>query len=188
MPNTTAKAIEAEHKAKTTHCNTTRHTSRSAAAFTTASTSNKTYRQANAEGANHSQYNRSRQDQWLLGSKEGRFWKRVHVKPRTTYYVPTQSDGGPNHDNLLPTRMTMVYPTNGSRGKRVDDNWTAEPQPEEPTTMDRLNKLWGKGAVQGATRVRRRGTPTSNQSKGSNNAIHANTTGSTGAQPHAPSI
>ena len=29
--------------------------------------------------------------------------------------------------------MTMVNPTNGSRGKRVDDNWTAEPQPEEPT-------------------------------------------------------
>ena len=30
-------------------------------------------------------------------------------------------------------RLTMVNPTNGSRGKRVDDNWTAEPQPEEPT-------------------------------------------------------
>eukprot|EP00435_Cladocopium_sp_Y103_P020287 s1005_g4.t4 len=69
-------------------------------------------------------------DYWI---KEGRFWKRVHVKPRTTYYVPTQADGGPDVNNLLPTRTTIIHPTDGTRPRRVDDQWTTDPQPEEAT-------------------------------------------------------
>ena len=142
MPNTTAKAIEAEHKAKTTTATPQEHTAEAQ------QPRNRKHQQQDIQASKRRrsqpfQYNRSRQDQWLLDQRRSVLETRA-CEPRTTYYVPTQSDGGPNYDNLLPTRMTMVYPTNGSRGKRVDDNWTAEPQPEEPTQWTGSTKLWGK--------------------------------------------
>ena len=129
VPNTTAKAIKAEHKAKTTTQDTQSEAQqpKPPQAPATRHTGKQTQREPTIPSTTEVD---KTNDYWI---KEGRRWKRARVKPRTTYYVPTQSDGGPNYDNLLPTRMTMVNPTNGSRGKRVDDNGTAEPQPEEPT-------------------------------------------------------
>ena len=132
LPNTTAKAIQAQHKAQTTTA-TPQDTQSEVQqpnqpqAPATRHTGKQTQKEPTIPSTTEAD---KTSDYWI---KEGRLCKRVHVKPRTTYYVPTQSDGGPNYDNLLPTRMTMVYPTNGSRGKRVDDNWTTEPQPEEST-------------------------------------------------------
>ena len=115
MPNTTAKAIEAEHKAKTT---TATPQDKQAEAQqpkqTQAPATRHTGKQTQKEPTIPSTTEVDKtNDYWIKGG-------------RTAYYLPTQSDGGPNYDNLLPTRMTMVNPTNGSRGKRVDDNWTQQ--------------------------------------------------------------
>ena len=131
--NTTAKAIEAGHKAKTTTA-TPRDTPSASEAqqpkHPQAPATRHTRKQTQKEPTIPSTTEVDKtNDYWII---EGRLWKRVHVKPRTTYDVRALSDGGPNYDNLLPTRMTLVNPTNGSRGKRVDD----------------------KGTVQGAIRVR----------------------------------
>ena len=48
--------------------------------------------------------------------------------PRTSYYCPELTSDGPEVDNLLPTRMTIIKPLDGSRPKRIDDDWTTEPQ------------------------------------------------------------
>ena len=132
--NTTAKATEAARKAKTTTA-TPRDTPSASEAQQPkqpqAPATRHTRKQTQKEPTIPSTTEVDKTNGYWI--KEGRLWKRVHVKPRTTYYVRTQSHGGPNYDNLLPTRTTLVNPTNGSRGKRVDDNWTAEPQPEEAT-------------------------------------------------------
>ena len=57
-------------------------------------------------------------DYWL---REGRHWKRVHVKPRTEFYTPTPEDNGPDINRLLPYRATHI--------------------PEETARMDRIHKL-----------------------------------------------
>ena len=59
-------------------------------------------------------------DYWI---REGHLWKRVHIQPRTTLYVPEQSDDGPNIERLTSERTTMVSPTEQARGWRIDDNW-----------------------------------------------------------------
>ena len=59
-------------------------------------------------------------DYWI---REGHLWKRVHIQPRTTLYVPEQSDDGPNTERLTSERTTMVSPTEQARGWRIDDNW-----------------------------------------------------------------
>ena len=76
-------------------------------------------------------------DYWI---REGSFWKRVHVKERTEFYVPTPEDGGPDIYKLSPTRYTNIR-VEDPQGtminmKRVVDNWTHEPQPTrtEPWT------------------------------------------------------
>lgn len=63
--------------------------------------------------------------------KQGRFWKRVHIKQRTALYVPTQRDGGPDPDNLLPTGTATVHPADGSRPQRFEDQWASEPTPTQ---------------------------------------------------------
>ena len=64
-------------------------------------------------------------DYWI---KEGNVWKRVHVKPRHDLYIPQQTDGGPDVNRLTTERTTIVRPTNGARGYRIDDNWTTKRQ------------------------------------------------------------
>ena len=50
--------------------------------------------------------------------------------PRTSYYCPELTSDVPEVDNLLPSRMTIMKPLDGSRPRRVDDEWTTEPQPQ----------------------------------------------------------
>ena len=61
------------------------------------------------------------------GVKEGRFWKRVHVRPRTEFYTPTPEDNGPDVYKLLPYRATHIREEHNMR--RIEDDWTTEPQP-----------------------------------------------------------
>ena len=63
-------------------------------------------------------------DYWIKG---GRFWKRVHVKPRTEFYTPTPEDNGPDINRLLPYRATHIREEHNIR--RIEDDWTTEPQP-----------------------------------------------------------
>ena len=63
-------------------------------------------------------------DYWI---KEGRFWKRVHVRPRTEFYTPTPEDNGPDVYKLLPYRATHIREEHNMR--RIEDDWTTEPQP-----------------------------------------------------------
>ena len=66
-------------------------------------------------------------DYWI---REGHLWKRAHVVPRTSYYCPELPSDGPAVDNLLPSRMTIIKPLHGNRPRRIDDEWTTEPQPQ----------------------------------------------------------
>ena len=63
------------------------------------------------------------QDYWI---KEGPYWKRVHVQPRRDMYIPQQTDNGPDVTRLTTWRQTMVKPTSGNRGYRIDDDWTTK--------------------------------------------------------------
>ena len=62
-------------------------------------------------------------DYWI---REGHLWKRVHIQPRTDLYVPQQTQDGPDVTKLIPERTTMVKPTSGGRGYRIDDDWTTK--------------------------------------------------------------
>ena len=68
-------------------------------------------------------------DYWI---REGRLWKRARIIPRTVLYCPEASDGGPP-ENLIPTRMTIIKPEDGSKPRHIDDKWTIEPQPRQVT-------------------------------------------------------
>ena len=63
------------------------------------------------------------QDYWI---KEGPYWKRVHVQPRRDMYIPQQTDDGPDVTRLTTWRQTIVKPTSGNRGYRIDDDWTTK--------------------------------------------------------------
>ena len=63
------------------------------------------------------------QDYWI---KEGPYWKRVHVQPRRDMYIPQQTDDGPDVTKLTTWRQTMVKPTSGNLGYRIDDDWTTK--------------------------------------------------------------
>ena len=63
------------------------------------------------------------QDYW---TKEGPYWKRAHVQPRRDMYSPQQTDDGPDVAKLTTWRQTMVKPTSGNRGYRIDDDWTTK--------------------------------------------------------------
>ena len=67
-------------------------------------------------------------DYWI---REGHLWKRVHVVPRTSFYCPEATAKGPDIDNLLLQRTTRTKPLDGSRARRIDDEWTTEPQPQQ---------------------------------------------------------
>ena len=71
-------------------------------------------------------------DYWI---REGHLWKRVHIQPRTDLYVPQQTQDGPDVTKLIPERTTFVKPTSGSRGYRIDDDWTTKTKPT-------LNTSW----------------------------------------------
>ena len=77
----------------------------------------------------HHRQQRRYQDhkQWhqtlTTGSEKDTCGKRVHTQPRTTLYVPEQSDDGPNIEQLTSERTTMVSPSEQGRGWRIDDNW-----------------------------------------------------------------
>ena len=61
------------------------------------------------------------QDYWI---KDGPYWKCVHVQPRRDMYIPQQTDDGPDVTKLTTWRQTMVKPTSGNRGYRIDDGRT----------------------------------------------------------------
>ena len=51
-------------------------------------------------------------DYWY---REGPYWKRVHVEPRTAFYIPEQTHDGPDIKRLIPWRQTKVQPVGGER-------------------------------------------------------------------------
>ena len=55
------------------------------------------------------------EDYWI---REGTYWKRVHIKPRTALYKPEQTDDGPHITMLTTYRPTMAKPTSGERFNR----------------------------------------------------------------------
>ena len=63
------------------------------------------------------------EDYWI---REGPYWKRVHIKPRTALYKPEQTEDGPDITMLTSYRSTMARPTTGERFNRFDDEWTGE--------------------------------------------------------------
>ena len=63
------------------------------------------------------------QDYWI---KEGPYWKRMHVQPRRDMYIPQQTDDGPDVTRLTTWRQTIVKPTSGNRGYRIDNDWTTK--------------------------------------------------------------
>ena len=63
------------------------------------------------------------QDYWI---KEGPYCKRVHVQPRRDMCSPQHTDDGPDVTRLTTWRQTMVKPTSGNRGYRIDDDWTTK--------------------------------------------------------------
>ena len=66
-------------------------------------------------------------DYWI---REGHLWKRIHAVTRTSYYCPELTSDGPDIDSLLPSRMRIIKRLDGSRPRRIDDEWTTEPQPQ----------------------------------------------------------
>ena len=62
-------------------------------------------------------------DYWI---REGLYWKRVHIKPRTALHKPEQTEDGPDISTLTPYRSTLARPTTGERFNRLDDEWTGE--------------------------------------------------------------
>ena len=62
-------------------------------------------------------------DYWY---REGPYWKRVHVQPRTAYYIPEQTDDGPDISKLSAYRLTKIRPTAGGSIKLVQDEWATE--------------------------------------------------------------
>ena len=65
-------------------------------------------------------------DYWY---REGPYWKRVHVEPRTAFYIPEQTHDGPDIKRLLPWRQTKVQPVGGERQhtRLIEDEWTTQP-------------------------------------------------------------
>ena len=66
-------------------------------------------------------------DYWI---REGRHWKRVHVIPRTEFYVPTPEDTGPDINKFLPTRYTNIHSEHNIR-RIEDEHWTGSTSLEE---------------------------------------------------------
>ena len=51
-------------------------------------------------------------DYWY---REGPYWKRVHVEPRTAFYIPEQTRAGPDIKRRIPWRQTKAQPVGGER-------------------------------------------------------------------------
>jgi len=66
-------------------------------------------------------------DYWI---REERHWKRVHVIPRTEFYVPTPEDTGPDINKFLPTRYTNIHSEHNIR-RIEDEHWTGSTSFEE---------------------------------------------------------
>ena len=73
--------------------------------------------------------------------REGPYWKRVHIKPRTALYKPEQTEDEPDITTLTSYPSTMARPTTGERFNRLDDEWTGEHKglraPQQPTSQER---------------------------------------------------
>ena len=63
------------------------------------------------------------EDYWI---REGNLWKRAHIVPRATLYVPQQTMDGPDITKVVPERTTFVHPTSGIRPFRIDDDGTTK--------------------------------------------------------------
>ena len=63
------------------------------------------------------------EDYW---TQEGHMWKRVHIQPRNELYIPQQTQDGPDITKLKPDRATFMYPQDGTRMTRFDDQWTSQ--------------------------------------------------------------
>ena len=70
------------------------------------------------------------EDYW---TREGTYWKRAHIKPRTALYKCEQTD---DITMLTTYRSTMAKPTSGERFNRFEDDW-AGPHRELPFTWAR---------------------------------------------------
>ena len=65
--------------------------------------------------------------------RDGTYWKRVHVKPRTVLYEPEHVEHGPDINMLTPYRSKMARPISRDWLNKFDDEWTGE-QKETPFT------------------------------------------------------
>ena len=64
-------------------------------------------------------------DYWI---REGHYWKRVHIQLRTAFYIPEQTDDGPDISKLKPWRQTLAVATSDkAQGNSYEDNWTDKP-------------------------------------------------------------
>ena len=64
-------------------------------------------------------------DYWV---REGHFWKRAHIQPRTTFYIPERTDDGPDISKLKAWRQTFTTAVgNKHKGNRYEDDWTEKP-------------------------------------------------------------
>ena len=78
------------------------------------------------------------EDHWI---QEGHMWKRVHIQPRNELYIPQQTQHGPDITKLKPDRATFMYPQDGTRMTRFDDQWDITSKTNDRQDMDRFNKL-----------------------------------------------
>ena len=89
-------------------------------------------------------------DHWV---REGTYWKRVHVKPRTALYKPEQTDDGPDISKLTPHRSTVAKTTSEERVDRFDDEWTGPRRDLQFTWTGPANfEESGEGSLQGSYR------------------------------------
>ena len=67
------------------------------------------------------------EDYWIQeGHMWKHMWKRVHIQPRNELYIPQQTEYGPDITNLKLDRATFMYPQDGTRMTRFDDQWTSQ--------------------------------------------------------------
>ena len=63
----------------------------------------------------------------------GKQWIRIHVNPRKRLFDPVGVDGGPNVEQLHPTRSTHMFFSNGFV-RNITDEWT-DANPNESQGM-----------------------------------------------------
>ena len=111
-------------------------------------------------------------DHWY---REGSYWKRVHIGPRATFYIPEQTHD-PDIKRLTPWRQTKVQPVGDERNTRLvedertrqqaktsDKPWTGwanfKEHQEFPTQLESDDEKQQQGTQAKATQAPKQPTP-----------------------------